>query len=123
MTPPWALGGCPVVTCRYRLLMSAEEAGHAQEAAGGMGDDEAESAVASAEDQLAAEMAVYESYVMGMLTNFDALPLDRIHNMLKMFVAEPAYDKSAAQLQAFLSKLVAQDKLVCEGSMYKRKTG
>ena len=30
---------------------------------------------------------VYESYVIGMLTNFDALPLDRIHNMLKMFVA------------------------------------
>ncbi len=25
-----------------------------------------------------------QSYVVGMLTNFDSLPLDRIHNMLKV---------------------------------------
>ena len=25
-----------------------------------------------------------EPFIMGMLTNFDALPLDRIHNMLKV---------------------------------------
>lgn len=25
-----------------------------------------------------------QSYVIGMLTNFDSLPLDRIHNMLKV---------------------------------------
>ena len=29
---------------------------------------------------------VYEQYVVGMLTNLESLPLDRIHNMLKMFV-------------------------------------
>jgi anaphase-promoting complex subunit 2 len=31
-----------------------------------------------------AEMKVYESYVTGMLTNFGTLPIDRIHNMLKV---------------------------------------
>ena len=29
-------------------------------------------------------MKVYEQYVVGMLTNFPSLPLDRIHNMLKV---------------------------------------
>lgn len=28
-------------------------------------------------------MAKFEPFILGMLTNFDALPLDRIHNMLK----------------------------------------
>ena len=60
-------------------------------------DEERESAVATAEEQEAAGMRVYEQYVLGMLTNFDSLPLERIHNMLKMFVAEPPYDKSAQQ--------------------------
>ena len=31
-------------------------------------------------------LQVYEQYVVGMLTNLESLPLDRIHNMLKMFV-------------------------------------
>ena len=29
-------------------------------------------------------MARLEPFVMGMLANFDALPLDRVHNMLKV---------------------------------------
>jgi hypothetical protein len=28
---------------------------------------------------------VFENYVIGMLKNLDSLPLERIHNMLKMF--------------------------------------
>ena len=80
-------------------------------------------AVASAEEQAAAGMKVYEQYVVGMLTNFPSLPLDRIHNMLKMFVSEPPYDKSEHQLEAFLAQLVAEDKVVLEGNQYKRKSG
>jgi len=70
----------------------------------------------------AQEMAVYEQFVMGMLHNFDGLPLERIHNMLKMFVSEPPYDKSAEQLAAFLAALVADEKLSLEGSLYKRRS-
>ena len=40
-----------------------------------------------------AQEAVIHSYITGMLTNFKALPLDRIHNMLKMFVTDPPYTK------------------------------
>ena len=47
---------------------------------------------------------MYEQYVIGMLTNFPSLPLDRIHNMLKMFVSEPPYDRTSEQLAAFLAQ-------------------
>lgn len=29
-------------------------------------------------------MAAYEPFILGMLANFDSLPQDRIHNMLKV---------------------------------------
>ncbi len=68
------------------------------------------------------EMAMYESYIMGLLTNFDeGLPLDRIHNMLKMFVVEPVYDKSAEQLSAFLMKLTGEEKLQLAGTLFRKK--
>eukprot|EP00250_Pteridium_aquilinum_P008763 c18193_g1_i1 orf=359-3379(-) len=86
-----------------------------------LGEDDGESAVASMEDQLQQEMNVYESYVLGMLTNFDALPLDRIHNMLKMFVSDPPYDKSLQQLQGFLSGLVSEEKLEVRDGLYRRR--
>ena len=66
-------------------------------------------------------MAVYESYVVGMLTNFESLPLERIHNMLKMFVVDPPYDKSAQQLAAFLGKLCAREKLELRDGAYRLK--
>ena len=57
-----------------------------------------------------------------MLTNFDTMPLERIHNMLKMMVRDPPYDKSLQQLEMFLAKLVAEDKLIAEGGLYRRRT-
>ncbi|KFM28789.1 Anaphase-promoting complex subunit 2 [Auxenochlorella protothecoides] len=67
-------------------------------------------------------MAAYEPFILGMLANFDSLPQDRIHNMLKMFVSDPPYDKTLDQLSAFLAHLVAQERLTCGGgTMYKQK--
>ena len=69
------------------------------------------------------DMAVYETYIMGMLTNFDAgMPLDRIHNMLKMFVVDPPYDKSADQLAAFLGRLVSEEKLILQGELFRKRS-
>lgn len=45
------------------------------------GDDGNES---MEEAQSGSDMKVYESFVLGMLTNLDKLTLDRIHNMLKV---------------------------------------
>ena len=66
-------------------------------------------------------MSSFEPFVMGMLTNFDSLSLDRIHNMLKMFVTDPPYDKSIEDLSAFMAKLSTEDKIVLEGGLYKKR--
>ncbi|KAJ6768340.1 ANAPHASE-PROMOTING COMPLEX SUBUNIT 2 [Salix koriyanagi] len=64
-------------------------------------------------------MTIYEKFIMGMLTNFGSMALDRIHNTLKMFcVADPPYDKSLQQLQSFLSGLVSEEKLELRDGMY-----
>lgn len=83
------------------------------------GDEEGEGSIASVEDQLRKEMTVYEKFILGMLTNFGSMALDRIHNTLKMFcVADPTYDKSLQQLQSFLSGLVSEEKLELRDGMY-----
>ncbi|KAJ1271596.1 hypothetical protein BS78_06G139500 [Paspalum vaginatum] len=84
-----------------------------------MTEDEGESSVASVEEQLRREMAVYEKYIIGMLTNFGSMSLDRIHNTLKIFcISEPSYDKTLQQLQSFLSGLVADEKLETRDGLY-----
>lgn len=61
------------------------------------------------------EMKVYESYIMGMLSNLKQLHLDRIHSMLKTFVAgsDHKYDKTPQQLAVFLQQLCKEEKLEC----------
>ncbi|KAL6778964.1 APC2 [Auxenochlorella protothecoides x Auxenochlorella symbiontica] len=85
-------------------------------------EDEGAEGGAPALDAGLQAMAAYEPFILGMLANFDSLPQDRIHNMLKMFVSDPPYDKTLDQLSAFLAHLVAQERLTCEGgTMYKHK--
>ncbi|XP_073050122.1 anaphase-promoting complex subunit 2 [Primulina eburnea] len=84
-----------------------------------VGDEEGEGSVASVEDQLRKEMMVYEKFIIGMLTNFGSMALDRIHNTLKMFcIGDPPYDKSLQQLQSFLAGLVSDEKLELKDGMY-----
>ncbi|XP_024638273.1 anaphase-promoting complex subunit 2 isoform X2 [Medicago truncatula] len=91
--------------------------GNAQELLGG--DEEEDRSVASVENQLRKEMTVYEKFILGMLTNFGSMALDRIHNTLKMFcIADPPYDKSLQQLQSFLSGLVSEEKLELRDGVY-----
>ncbi|GMH01745.1 hypothetical protein Nepgr_003584 [Nepenthes gracilis] len=87
-----------------------------------IGDVDGERSVVSVEDQLRKEMTVYEKFIMGMLTNFGSMALDRIHNTLKMFcIADPPYDKSLQQLQSFLSGLVSEEKLEIRDGIYSLK--
>ena len=37
------------------------------------------------------EMAPYANYIIGMLSNYGALPLDRLHSMLGIFVVSPKW--------------------------------
>ena len=58
-----------------------------------------------------------------MLTNLESLSLDRIHNMLKMFLpssgSEQGYDFTEVELRRFLSRLIEEGKLECSGGQYK----
>ena len=98
--------------------MGSEEVESATTA--GQEDDSAEAIEAAKRAELEKEMHVYESYIVGMLRNFNSLPLDRIHNMLKMFVSsgEHKYDKEIESLEQFLDTLCKQEKLETDGLMY-----
>ncbi|XP_053613327.1 anaphase-promoting complex subunit 2 isoform X2 [Plodia interpunctella] len=79
-------------------------------------DDEAESVMASAHDQRERDLQVFWSYIFAMLTNLNSLPLDRIHQMLKMFA--PGTECSLQELRQFLDTKVRTHQLVLQGGMY-----
>lgn len=82
-------------------------------------DDEADSAMASASDQREEELQVFWSYIVGMLTNLDSLPLERIHQMLKMFASQgPGVEFSQQELKNFLQRKVKEQKLVFAAGVY-----
>ncbi|XP_063235866.1 anaphase-promoting complex subunit 2 [Bacillus rossius redtenbacheri] len=84
-------------------------------------DDEAESAMASAHDQREEELQVFWSYIVGMLTNLDSMPLDRIHQMLKMFASQgpAAVECSVQELRHFLDRKVREHQLLYSGGLYR----
>lgn len=100
-------------------LLAGDDEGHGMDAdEDAHGETQAVSVAAQEEEDL----AIYESYISGMLNTHGQLPLERIHNMLKMFVtgSEIKYNKTPQQLSMFLKHLCKQDKLECgPDGMYK----
>lgn len=80
-------------------------------------------ASSSVEDRVLAEMGPYENYVMGLLTNCGILSIDRLHNMLRVFVVgEPKYEgKTQEQLAALLQIMVAKQKIDVTNGVYSRR--
>jgi hypothetical protein len=68
---------------------------------------------------LALEMATYESYIIGMLTNYDTSTLEKLNNLLSMVIED--YDKQPHELADFLKKMVKDDKLDYEDGLYSLK--
>lgn len=66
-------------------------------------------------------LQVYWSYVVGMLTNLEALSVERIHQMLKMFTLQgsSAVECSLQQLKLFLDSKVKHQLLVFEAGTYR----
>eukprot|EP00775_Hariotina_reticulata_P008508 gene8508-8690_t len=77
----------------------------------------------TAEDRIVAEMGPYENYIIGLLTNFGTLALDRMHNLLRVFVVgEPKYTgQTQEQLAAFLQVLVVQEKIELHNGVYSKR--
>lgn len=82
-------------------------------------DDENESAMASASDQREEELQVFWSYIVGMLTNLSSMPLERIHQMLKMFASHgPGVEFSQDELKNFLQRKVREHALIFAAGVY-----
>uniref|UniRef100_A0A1A9UQT9 APC2 domain-containing protein n=1 Tax=Glossina austeni TaxID=7395 RepID=A0A1A9UQT9_GLOAU len=72
-----------------------------------------ESAMASASDQREGELQIFWSYIMGVLTNLDSLPIERIHQMLKLFATNgPGVEYTQDDLKIFLQSKVRDHKLI-----------
>lgn len=84
-------------------------------------EEEVESAMASSHDQREEELQVFWSYIVGMLTNLESLPLERIHTMLKMFAMQgpTAVECSVQELRHFLDRKVREQKLLFSGGLYR----
>jgi anaphase-promoting complex subunit 2 len=80
-----------------------------------MDDDVSEGQAASAMAQEAEERDVYQSYILNMLTTLKTLPLEKIHNNLKMFAtgSDHKYNMTVHQLSGFLQHLCKQERLEC----------
>ncbi|KAK4026154.1 hypothetical protein OUZ56_015173 [Daphnia magna] len=80
-------------------------------------DDEEENDKKSEEDGL----QIYWSYVVGMLTNLEALPVERIHQMLKMFTMQGSSGAECTllQLKNFLDSKVKQQLLSFSSGTYR----
>ncbi|CAB4060000.1 unnamed protein product [Lepeophtheirus salmonis] len=77
-------------------------------------DEETESVTTTSRDQRAEELQVFWSYIVGMLTNLESLPLDRIFQMLKMFAMQgpSAVECSIEELRSFLDSKVRDHQLI-----------
>ncbi|XP_049784564.1 anaphase-promoting complex subunit 2 isoform X1 [Schistocerca cancellata] len=84
-------------------------------------DEEAESPMASAHDQREEELQVFWSYIVGMLTNLDSMPLERIHQMLKMFASQgpTSVECNIQELRHFLDRKVREHQLLFSGGYYR----
>jgi len=87
----------------------------------GVEEDGEESVTASSKDQREEELNVFWSYIVGMLTNLESLPLDRIYQMLRMFAMQgpSAVECDMTELRAFLDNKVMQHKLAFSGGQYR----
>lgn len=83
-------------------------------------EEEDESPMASVLDQREGELQVFWAYIVGMLTNLDSMPLERIHQMLKMFASQrPDTECSLQELRHFLETKVRNHQLILQGGLYK----
>ena len=77
-------------------------------------EDSKESIMIGGNDE-AEQVQVLTSYIIGMLKRCKELPLNRIHEMLKLFAngSDHAYNKTPRQLTVLLQKLCRDERLEC----------
>lgn len=96
---------------------------HAGEAEGGVEEEMVDGGAEENDGQEENSMKVFESYIINMLKNLRESPLERVHNMMKLFVQRPVYDKTQDQLAALLQRMVNEGKIEVQAGQYKLKDG
>ncbi|GFS60495.1 anaphase-promoting complex subunit 2 [Trichonephila inaurata madagascariensis] len=84
-------------------------------------EEEEESVTASSQDMKEEELQTFWSFIVGMLTNMESLPLERIHSMLRMFAVQgtSTNECSIHDMRQFLEKKVRDRQLVYTAGMFK----
>ncbi|XP_058861303.1 anaphase-promoting complex subunit 2 [Acipenser ruthenus] len=84
-------------------------------------DEEGESNMATQSEQKEEKLQMFWAYIQAMLTNLDSMSLERIHNMLKMFVTmgPVVTEMDIQELQAFLQTKVRDQQLLSSGGVYR----
>ena len=63
---------------------------------------------------------VFWTYIVGMLSNLESLPLERIHSMLRMFAMQGTSGEiTIDELKHFLDKKVKDQSLTYSGGVYR----
>lgn len=64
---------------------------------------------------------LFWAYIQAMLTNLDSMPLERIHSMLRMFVATGPVvtEMDVNELEAFLERKVRDHQLIMSAGVYR----
>ena len=117
------------MNCRFVLIEDAPmrrmSGVGATDLASAMDDEESESMTQTSRDQREDELQVFWSYIVNMLINLEALSLERIFQMLKMFAVQGAagsatgVDCDLDEVRQFLDKKVRDHALVFAGGQYR----
>ncbi|XP_032228390.1 anaphase-promoting complex subunit 2 isoform X2 [Nematostella vectensis] len=108
------------------IVMERQKGIHKAHSAEVMVEAEPESATASVQQKREEELQVFWSYIVGMLTNLESLPLERIHSMLRIFAMQgpESAQCSVGDLKRFLDCKVKEQELQFANGFYRLpKTG
>ena len=65
-------------------------------------------------------LQMFWTYIVGMLSNLDSLPLERIHSVLRMFAMQGTSGEiTLDELNHFLERKVKDQALVYAGGVYR----
>uniref|UniRef100_A0A7N8Y6Q9 Anaphase-promoting complex subunit 2 n=1 Tax=Mastacembelus armatus TaxID=205130 RepID=A0A7N8Y6Q9_9TELE len=84
-------------------------------------DEERDSNTTTQSEQREEKLQLFWAYIQAMLTNLDSMTLERIHSMLRMFVATGPVvtEMDVNELEAFLQRKVREHQLVVSAGVYR----
>ncbi|XP_030623702.1 anaphase-promoting complex subunit 2 [Chanos chanos] len=84
-------------------------------------DEEGDSNTTTQSEQREEKLQLFWAYIQAMLTNLETMTLERIHSMLRLFVATGPVvtEMDVSELQAFLQKKVRDHQLIVSSGVYR----